>query len=76
MVAVLRRKQVCNRAGLSESHIDNLVRDNKFPLPIQLGERAVGWFEHEVDEWIANRPRVSWAPQVDPGSTKPQAGKA
>jgi len=65
MVAVLRRKQVCKRAGLSESQIDNLVRDNKFPLPVQLGERSIGWFEHEVDEWIANRPRVFWAPQVD-----------
>jgi hypothetical protein len=27
----------------------------RFPKRIRLSERKVGWFEHEIDEWIAAR---------------------
>jgi predicted DNA-binding transcriptional regulator AlpA len=28
-----------------------------FPKPVQLADGTVGYFEHEVDEWLAGRPR-------------------
>ena len=60
MVAVLRKKEVSSRAGLGETQIKTLVRENKFPTPVQLGPNSVGWYEHEVDEWLLDRPRVEW----------------
>lgn len=33
--------------------------DPSFPLPVALGNRAVGWYEHELEQWARNRPRVS-----------------
>ena len=33
----------------------------KFPRPIPLGERAVGWLEAEIDSWIeALPPQARW----------------
>lgn len=29
-----------------------------FPRPVQLADGAVGFFEAELDEWIASRPRT------------------
>ena len=43
---VLRVAEVCARTGL--------CRDD-FPAPIQLSPGAIGWLEHEIDEWIARR---------------------
>jgi len=33
------------------------MRAGRFPAPIEIGTRSVGWFEHEVDAWLASRPR-------------------
>lgn len=43
------------------------MSNGTFPPPIQLGPRAVGWLEHEIDEWIASRPRARLVPVVTPG---------
>ena len=32
-----------------------MVREGRFPAPIRIGERAVGWVEREVDEWQRER---------------------
>lgn len=49
---ILRRKQVENRTGLSRSTIYLRIQEGTFPRPISLGTRAVGWLEHEIDEWL------------------------
>jgi predicted DNA-binding transcriptional regulator AlpA len=36
-----------------------LERDNQFPKRVQLGKSAVAWKLREVQEWCANRPRVT-----------------
>jgi prophage regulatory protein len=53
--AILRRKQVETRIGLSRSTIYQFIKDGTFPKPIPLGPRAVGWLEADVNEWIAQR---------------------
>jgi hypothetical protein len=35
-----------------------MIAAGKFPAPILLGGRAVGWLSHEVDEWISSRVRA------------------
>ena len=60
-VTIIRRRQVETRVGLSRSTIYDKISpksktyDPSFPKPIDLGERAVGWLEHEIDAWIQAR---------------------
>lgn len=56
---VLRLPDVKARTGLSRSSIYAYIKDGKFPQHIALGERSVGWYESEVDAWVASRQRVN-----------------
>lgn len=57
--AILRRKQVQARTGLSRSTIYEKVRAGSFPKPIHLSERAVGWVESEIEDWIIDQWKQS-----------------
>ena len=56
---ILRLPDVKKRTGLSKSTIYERVSDGRFPRPIALGERSVGWIESEIDAWIAKRVELS-----------------
>ena len=58
-LAILRRRQVEQRTGLSRSTLDQSIRDGFFPKPVPLGPRAVGWLESDVSDWIATRVRIA-----------------
>ncbi len=51
----LRLPEVQGRTGLSRSTIYVRLAEGRFPRPVSLGARAVGWVEAEVDEWIRER---------------------
>ena len=51
-VRFLRLPEVLARTGLSRSTIYVRLDQGRFPRPVSLGGRAVGWIEAEVDEWI------------------------
>ena len=52
MARILKLPQVIEVTGLARSSIYLKVSEKSFPKPILLGSRAVGWLEHEVEEWI------------------------
>ena len=52
---ILRLPEVQRRTGLSRSTIYVRLDQGRFPKPVSLGARAVGWIESEVDEWIRER---------------------
>lgn len=52
---LLRREEVESRTGLSTSTLYQRMLDGKFPKPVPLGEKARGWVESEVDDWIGAR---------------------
>ncbi|MCP1108503.1 AlpA family transcriptional regulator [Serratia nevei] len=52
---ILRRPDVEAKTGFKRAHIYNLMKEGKFPKPIRLGIRAVGWDSLEIDQWIAER---------------------
>ncbi len=52
---ILRRPVVEALTGLSRSTIYQLMADGRFPRPVQLGPRAVGWRQSEIADWIARR---------------------
>ncbi len=58
---ILRLKTVLGRTGLTRSMAYALLKDDLFPHPINLGPRAVGWLESEIDAWIAARVEASRA---------------
>lgn len=63
--AVLKLPAVQEKTQLSRSSIYRLESEGKFPKRIQLGDgHAVAWYANEIDEWLANRPRVSDKPKA------------
>ena len=58
MTNVLRLPETIARVGLGRSAIYEAIKAGTFPRPIKLGERAVGFIEDEVEEWLKSRPRA------------------
>ena len=54
-IRILRLPEVMARTGLSRSTIYVRLAEGRFPRPVALGGRAVGWIEAEVDEWVRER---------------------
>jgi prophage regulatory protein len=55
VTSILRLPAVKQRTGLSRSTIYLRVNDGTFPKPIQLGERAIGWVEEDIQQWLEAR---------------------
>lgn len=49
---ILRLPQAKSITGLSRSTIYLRISQARFPKPISLGGRAVGWIESEIQSWI------------------------
>src|SRR5262249_37456831 len=58
---ILRDPEVRERTKLSRVQRWRRVRKGTFPAPVQLGPNSIGWYEDEIEAWIANRPRVAYA---------------
>ena len=56
---ILRLPSVMSRTGLSRSTIYLLISRGMFPTSVSLGQRAMGFVEAEVDDWIAQRITTS-----------------
>lgn len=56
---ILRRTQVQEITGLSRSSIYEKMKKGNFPKAIKLGERAVGWIEAEVLDWLQEQIKRS-----------------
>lgn len=52
---ILRRSDLPAYTGYSVPRIYELMGEGKFPRPVKLGARAVGWLERDVAEWQAAR---------------------
>jgi len=56
---ILRLPLVRERTGLSRSSIYLRISEGRFPRPVSLGERAVGWLESDITEWLNERIEAS-----------------
>ncbi|HZR34775.1 MAG TPA: AlpA family transcriptional regulator [Nevskia sp.] len=54
---IIRMPTVMARTGLSRAMIYLLVARGDFPRQVQIGPRAVGWVEDEIESWIEERVR-------------------
>ena len=62
---VIRLTSVQAKVNASRSTIYRWESDRQsdFPQRVQLGTNSVGWYEDEIDAWLASRPRVSDGPK-------------
>lgn len=56
---ILRLPVVKEFTGLSRSTIYLRISKGSFPKPIKLGDRAVGWIESEVNDWLTKQIEAS-----------------
>ena len=68
---ILRLPAVKARTGLSRSTIYLRISEGNFPRPIQLGVRAVGWIEAEINDWLDQQIENSRAPNSQIQRAKP-----
>ena len=52
---ILRMKEVAARVNLCKAMIYRLQAQGDFPKSIKLSQRATGWYEHDVEAWLAAR---------------------
>lgn len=55
-MAMLSKKEIIKRTGLSAVTIWRRVRANDFPKPRQLTPNRIGWTEKSIEEWEETRP--------------------
>lgn len=56
---ILRLPEVMARTGLSRSTIYLRISQGTFPKPVNLGSRAVGWIEGEIQKWLQKQIEAS-----------------
>jgi len=54
---VIRRPEVQTLTGIPRSTLYAKIAAGDFPAPIKIGQRAVGWREAEVNDWLSNCQR-------------------
>ncbi len=55
---IIRRAEVERRTGVAKATLYRMMAAGKFPRPVQLSVRCVGWRLDEINEWIASRERA------------------
>ncbi|WEJ87203.1 MAG: AlpA family phage regulatory protein [Klebsiella huaxiensis] len=55
---LLKIKEVQLRCAISRASVYRLISEGKFPRQVRLSSRAIGFYEHEVNEWIESRHRA------------------
>jgi len=55
----IRRKALEAKLGLSCSTIYAMMAADKFPRPIKIGRRAVGWRNTDIQAWVTSKVDAS-----------------
>lgn len=56
---VLRLPDVIALTGLGRGSIYRLAKIGKFPKPVKLSERASGWRESDLNDWLLSRQEAA-----------------
>ncbi|WP_080713037.1 helix-turn-helix transcriptional regulator [Bordetella bronchiseptica] len=57
---ILRTKDVLQLLGIGRTTLYRWLEQNpQFPRPVSLGPNSIGWFENELNQWLASRSCAS-----------------
>lgn len=56
MLRMIRRPEVEHLTGLSRSSIYALMNKGRFPKPVRISAKAVGWPSTSIENWLESRP--------------------
>ena len=56
--------EVTGTTSLGKTSIYLMMRDNRFPKPVQLSPRRVAWRASDVQSWIAEQARKQPNPPI------------
>ena len=59
---IIRREEVTRLTGIARATLYKLIKEGRFPSPLRLGERSVGWRLADIDAWLA-APERRWDPK-------------
>lgn len=54
---IWRLPRVTATIGMGRSWVYKAVSQGRFPTPVQLGARAIGWKRSDVQAWLDSRQR-------------------
>lgn len=63
---VLRIRDVCQKVGLSKASILRKSREGSFPARINIGVKAMGFFEEEIEQWLQEQAQKRKPAKVSP----------
>jgi len=52
---IIKLPEVVRRTALSKASIYVFIKEGRFPKPIPLSARAVGFLESEINQWLSTR---------------------
>jgi prophage regulatory protein len=52
---LIRLPQIIEITGMKKASIYLWMKEGRFPKPIRIGARSVGWVEKEVGDWVRER---------------------
>lgn len=55
---ILRVADLEAQLGLSRTTIWRMRRDGEIPQPIRISANTIGWPDHVIDQWLAERPKA------------------
>ncbi|MBC7705916.1 MAG: AlpA family phage regulatory protein [Rhodoferax sp.] len=55
----VRMAMVIRMTGLGRTTIYRMMAADKFPCPVRLAKRAVGWRRSDLEQWSQARPTVA-----------------
>lgn len=64
-IKIIRLPEVMAKTGLSRSTIYLRMSKSAFPKSISLGDRAIGWVEGEIEQWIDERITIAKSQRAD-----------
>lgn len=55
---LIKVDEVIQRCAISRATLYRLIAEGMFPSQVLLSKRAIGFYEHEINEWINSRTRI------------------
>lgn len=73
---IYRIREVMKETGLSKSSVFSFVKTGRFPQPIRLSPRCVGWEEAQIKSWLSERKAQGYQALPYPRKAAPQPQQA